>query len=142
MVSVKVAAPLACVIGIAVAPPTVFSADSASAVERGRYLVEEVAKCGDCHTPFNEKGEPDRSNWLKGATLNFAPIHPVEGWHKVAPDLTSSGRLFQRWGEKGLVTFMMTGKGPSSHAADPPMPTYHLKQDDAEAVVAYLKSLK
>lgn len=116
--------------------------DSASLAVRGKYLVEEVAKCQDCHTPRGEKGEPDRTKWLKGAVLDFAPIGEVPNWHKMAPDITSGGRLWERWGEAGLVKFLMTGKGPKGNAADPPMPTYTLKQEDAEAIVAYLKTLK
>src|SRR5678815_5053289 len=30
-------------------------------VERGKYLVEEIARCQECHTPRTETGEFDRS---------------------------------------------------------------------------------
>ena len=109
--------------------------------ERGRYLVEEVGKCQDCHTPRTADGSPDRTRWLKGATLDFAPLHEVPGWHKTAPDLTSSSRLFERWQVKGMTEFLIRGKNPRGGKADPPMPEYHLSRDDAEAIVAYLKSL-
>ena len=111
-------------------------------VERGKYLAEELGKCQDCHTPRNTEGAADREKWLKGATLNIQPIEPVKGWHKTAPDLTPGGRLWQRWGEKGLVKFLETGLNPNGHPADPPMPTYKLKSDDAAAIVEYLKTLK
>lgn len=111
-------------------------------VERGKYLVEEVAQCQMCHTPRLENGDYDKAKWLKGATLNLQPIQPVEKWHKTAPDLTPSGRLWSRWKEEGIVKFMETGTGPSGNHADPPMPTYKLSKDDAEAVVEYLKTLK
>jgi hypothetical protein len=68
-------------------------------------------------------------------------MHDVAGWHKTAPDLTGSGNLFKRWEAKGLVTFLMTTKNPRGNKADPPMPDYHLSKEDAEAIVAYLKSL-
>lgn len=110
-------------------------------VERGRYLVEEVAKCQDCHTQRLETGELDKTRHLKGAILDFAPLKPVEGWHKTSPDLTPSGKLWARWGEAGLLNFMKTGLGPKGNAADPPMPAYKLSAADAEAVIAYLKSL-
>lgn len=110
--------------------------------ERGKYLVEEVAKCGACHTPAGEDGQPDSAKWLKGGMLGFQPVKPMEKWHKGAPDLTASGRLWQRWGEKGLVAFLQTGQGPSGNRADPPMPTYKMRAEDAEAIVAYLKTLK
>jgi mono/diheme cytochrome c family protein len=112
-----------------------------SAPERGKYLVEEVAKCGDCHTPMAD-GKPDRAKWMKGAVLEFQPINPMPKWHKTAPDLTPEGRLWKRWGEAGLKKFMETGLGPSGNSADPPMPAYKLKPADAAAVVEYLKTLK
>jgi len=111
-------------------------------VAYGKYLVEEVAKCQDCHTPRGNSGELDATKWLKGATLDFEPNHERKDWHKTSPDITSSGRLFARWGDQGLVRFLESGAGPSGHAADPPMPAYKLKPADAEAIVAYLKSLK
>jgi mono/diheme cytochrome c family protein len=110
-------------------------------VERGKYLVEEVAKCGDCHTPL-QNGQPDQTKWLKGAALPFAPVEPIPHWSKMAPDLTPEGHIFQRWGAQGLVTFLTTGKGPRGNIADPPMPTYKMKNEDAEAIVEYLKTLK
>jgi len=118
-----------------------FAQDS-DAVARGKYLVEEVAKCHECHTPRTEAGELDSTKWLKGAVLDFQPMHEMKGWHKTSPDLTSSGRLFARWGEAGLEKFLETGLGPSGHAADPPMPAYKLQANDAKAIAAFLKSLK
>ena len=110
--------------------------------ERGKYLVEEVAKCQDCHTPRGADGQLDREKWLKGTVLDFQPMQPVKEWHKTSPDLTPGSRLWQRWTEKGITEFLKTGLGPSGHTADPPMPTYKLKAEDAEAIVAYLKTLK
>jgi mono/diheme cytochrome c family protein len=112
-------------------------------VARGKYLVSEVAKCQDCHTPKASDGKLDQEKWLKGAVLDFQPLEPVKGWHKTSPDLTSTGRLWGgRWGEAALVKLLSTGLGPTGKPADVPMPTYKMNQEDAEAVVAYLKSLK
>ncbi|MBI3680662.1 MAG: c-type cytochrome [Acidobacteria bacterium] len=111
-------------------------------VEYGRYLVEEVAKCHDCHTPKLPNGELDRSRWLKGATLDFQPMTPIERWHKTSPDLTPKGRLWQRWGEEAILKYLQTGLTPKGNPADPPMPGYKLKPKDAEAVLEYLKTLK
>lgn len=113
-----------------------------SRLERGKYLVEEVAKCGDCHTPKGPDGQLDRSRWLKGAVLDFQPMEPVKGWHKTSPDLTRKGRLWMKWGERSLLNYLMTGLTPSGKPADPPMPAYKLRADDAEAILDYLKSLQ
>src|SRR5207248_5955186 len=87
-------------------------------VARGKYLVEEVARCQECHTPKSADGQFDKEKWMKGALLNIQPIEPVKGWHKTSPDLTKGGRLWQRWGEQGLINFFKTGKGPSGNTAD------------------------
>src|SRR5579872_5775843 len=79
--------------------------------ERGKYLVEEVAKCQDCHTPRGPDGQLDREKWLKGAVLDFQPMHEVKDWHKTSPDLLPGSRLWQRWGEKGITEFLKTGVG-------------------------------
>ena len=79
---------------------------------------------------------------LKGAVLNIQPIELVKGWHKTSPDVTRSGRLWMKWGEATLVKFLTTGNNPSGKPADAPMPTYKMSQDDAEAIVDYLKTLK
>jgi mono/diheme cytochrome c family protein len=110
---------------------------------RGKYLVEEVARCQECHTPKLPDGQFNKEKWLKGAVLNVQPIDPIKGWHKTSPDLTASGRLWQgRWGQAALVKLLSTGLGPGGNPADPPMPTYKMTPDDAEAVVEYLKTLK
>jgi mono/diheme cytochrome c family protein len=130
---------LAAVLSLAALP---LAAADDGKVERGRYLVEEVGRCQECHSPKLETGEFDRSRWLKGAVLEVQPVQPIQGWHKTAPDLTAASRLFQRWGAENLVKYFVTGLNPQGKPADRPMPTYKLKQDDAEAIVEFLKSLK
>ncbi|HVW86067.1 MAG TPA: c-type cytochrome [Bryobacteraceae bacterium] len=96
---------------------------------RGRYLVDEVAKCQECHTPRLKTGELDGSAWLKGGPGN-------------APDVTAGGELWKHWGERGMFRFLVHGVNPEGKPARPPMPAYKLRPDDAEAMVAYLKSLR
>jgi len=118
------------------------SAADADSVARGKYLVEEVSKCSDCHTPRMPDGKPDMSKYLKGGPLSFQPIDTIPGWHKTTPDITSTGRIWARWGDEGSVKFFETGQNPRGGAADPPMPAYKMTHSDAQAVVDYLRSLK
>jgi mono/diheme cytochrome c family protein len=104
-------------------------------INRGRYLTEEVAKCQECHTQRLATGELDRSVWLKGATSS--------GNSSItAPDITSGGVLWKRWREDGMLRFLETGMNVHGAGAAVPMPAYRLRHDDAEAIVAYLKSLR
>jgi len=109
---------------------------------RGKYLVEEVARCQECHTPRLADGKFDDTKWLKGATLKTQPIEEMKGWHKTSPDLTSTSRLWERWKDQGILKFLTTGLNPNGKPADAPMPMYTMRQEDAAAIVAYLKSLK
>lgn len=118
---------------------TLFGQDAKA--ERGKYLVEEVARCQECHTPKMESGDFDKSQWMKGATLNIAPASAITGWHPKSPDITSTSTLWTRWGQDGFAKFLETAKNPRGGKAGPPMPAYMLKSDDAAAIAAYLKSL-
>ncbi len=112
-----------------------------SPVERGKYLAEQAIVCQECHTPKLESGEYDKSKWMKGATLPFAPIGTIRDWHKSAPDLTPAGSLWKRWGPEGIIKFLETGKNPRGNPAGPPMPGYRLSHEYAAAIVEYLKTL-
>jgi len=112
-----------------------------ASVEHGRYLVEHVARCPECHTPRTESGELDRSKWMKGATLMKLPVVSPSDWRRRTPDLSSTSSLWMRWGQDGVAKFLQTAKTPHGMPAEPPMPSYTLDPVDAEAIVAYLKSL-
>ncbi len=110
---------------------------SAAKIARGKYLVEGVAKCGDCHSPLNDKGAPIPGKELRGATLSFQPTTPMPVWADKAPNIAG----LRGWEQADAVKFMMTGLAYNDLPARPPMPQYRLHKEDAEAVVAYLKSL-
>jgi mono/diheme cytochrome c family protein len=114
----------------------------AQKIERGRYLVENVSVCYECHTPRLPDRQFDRSKWLKGAVLEVQPLEPIKGWHKTSPDLTPGSRLWLKWGEGAILKYLQTGIAPNGKPADPPMPAYKFSPADAEAVLEYLKSLK
>jgi mono/diheme cytochrome c family protein len=129
------------VTGWAVVATTLTVSGQDSKVEHGRYLVEEVGRCQECHTPKTETGEFDKSRWMKGATLVGVPSAPVADWHQKSPDITSTSALWTRWGQDGFSKFLQTARNPRGGKAGPPMPAYMLTAEDADAMAAYLKSL-
>ena len=38
-------------------------------VARGKYIVEGLSRCGQCHTPRDSNGNPERNEWLEGAAV-------------------------------------------------------------------------
>lgn len=125
--------------GFAGARKTSTAASSKQAqIAHGEYLVKDVAGCADCHTPMDKKGQLIQSEWLKGATLQFAPIHPIPEWAAHSADIAG----LRGWTSEQAIHLLMTGVGPSGRRPLPPMPQYRMNHTDAAAVVAYLKSLK
>jgi mono/diheme cytochrome c family protein len=106
-------------------------------IAHGKYIVEAVAICGDCHTPRNEKGEPLPGRTLTGTALSFKPLAPVPVWADKAPNIAG----LRGWDNDAAVKFLMTGIAYNDLPGRPPMPQYRMNLQDAEAVVAYLKSL-
>jgi mono/diheme cytochrome c family protein len=119
------------------APPAANSA-SGSAVARGQYLVEDVAMCGTCHTPRDASGQLERNRWLAGAPVPYQPSQPTADWPTVAPRIAGLPPA----SNDGMVTLLSTGIWITGKQLRDPMPKFHMTKADAEAVVAYLKSLK
>lgn len=110
---------------------------SAATLARGKYLVENVGLCGDCHTPHDEKGEPIKEKYLQGAPLDFKPTVPMPVW----ADPSSNIAGLPGWDRDAAIKFMMTGIAYNGLPARPPMPQFRFNLQDAQAIVAYLQSL-
>jgi mono/diheme cytochrome c family protein len=106
-------------------------------IAHGKYLVNNIGMCGDCHTPTDKKGNPIKGRTLQGAALVFKPLVDIPGWMPVAPDIAGL-----KWTDEQAIEFFMTGKRPDGSMAAPPMPALRLTKSDAAAITAYLKSLK
>lgn len=110
----------------------------AAQIKRGEYLVKGIGQCADCHTPFTPTGGFVMDKWLQGKKLEFGPLIPIPIWADTSPNIAG----LPGWDTNKAVQFLMTGLAPNGQPARPPMPQYHMNRADAEAVVAYLKSLK
>lgn len=105
-------------------------------LQRGQYLVASVAGCNDCHTPMTPQG-PDMARSLHGAPLGFEPTVAMP-WASYAPTLAGGPAGYT---DEQFAAFLQTGVRPDGSRPLPPMPPYHLNEEDARAVVAYIKSL-
>ncbi len=104
-------------------------------VMRGRYLVEALGHCGECHTARNLLGGTDRSAWLRGA--------PNPAGQGTIPDITPN-RL--TWSASDIVAYLETGFTPEFDSAGGEMAeviknTSRLPAEDRQAIAAYLKAL-
>src|SRR5690606_14888412 len=103
--------------------------------ERGRYLVEALGHCGECHTPRNATGALDRSRWMAGAP-NPSGKGKIPG---ITPDTLD-------WSTKDIVFYLETALTPDYDSAGAQMVSVidnmgHLTAEDRAAIAAYLKAL-
>lgn len=102
---------------------------------RGRYLVEALGHCGECHTPRGALGGLRRDAWLAGA-----PDPSGEGR---IPNITPAALT---WSEAEIAAYLQSGFTPSFDTAGGEMAavvrnTARLQPEDRAAIAAYLKAI-
>ena len=114
-------------------------------IERGRYLVEHVSVCGDCHTPRNVLGVPNHSLYLAGASQKNGPLG--EAVPNITPD-TETG--IGTWKREEIADLLLTATKPDFDNIQGLMYEVvqgtsggykDIKKDDALAIADYLKSI-
>lgn len=104
-------------------------------IARGRYLVEALGHCGECHTPRNALGGLKRTAWLGGAP------HP-SGEGRI-PNITSASL---NWSIEEIAAYLQSGFTPEFDVAGGEMieviaNTSRLSDDDRMAIARYLKAV-
>lgn len=107
--------------------------DKSVAWNRGRYLVDALGHCGECHTPRDITMGMMPSRYLQGAV--------IEGVD--APDITPEGLARLGFAPDRLGDFMRTGMGPEGVMAFAMYDVVHhstqyLTDEDAAAMATYL----
>jgi hypothetical protein len=106
----------------------------ASDPSHGRYLVEKIGMCWDCHSPRDEKGQIIPERWLQGAVIPFTPTVQMP-WAPVSKHIAGLPTLT----DEQAMTFLTTGELPGGRRPLPPMPEYRFSPEDARDVIAYLR---
>jgi len=118
-------------------PPQAGQRLQASEIERGKYLVHNVAKCIECHSPRDARGDLDARRLLQGAPIPLTSPFPNRPWAFQAPAIAG----LPGWSEAEAVYLLTHGSRMSGQIPKGPMPRFSMTPEDARAVVAYLKSL-
>ena len=104
-------------------------------LERGRYMVEALGHCAECHTPRNVLGGLETDNWMRGAANpsgdgRIPSIHPDDlGW---------SAQDIAIYLDSGFTPDFDTVGGEMVDVVDN---TSQLTDDDRAAIAAYLVTL-
>jgi mono/diheme cytochrome c family protein len=107
--------------------------------ERGRYLVEVVAACGNCHTPKGPTGDLPGKHLAGGFQLDDS----FGTW--ITPNITPDPETgIGRWTDSEIIRAIREGKRPDGKTLGPPMPYdlyRRLSDNDVKAMVAYLRTV-
>ncbi len=111
----------------------IFDGDLSEQQERGRYLVEALGHCGECHTERNKFGGLNYENWLRGA--------PNPNGRGRIPDISPAGL---KWSQADIAEYLKSGFTPEYDTAGGEMAevienTSKLTDSDRTAIAAYLK---
>lgn len=114
-----------------------------SGIERGRYLTDHVALCGDCHTPRNRLGVPNRNLYLAGTSSGpFGEEVP-----NITPDLETG---IKDWSRDEIADLILKGAKPDMDNVQGLMEEViqgssfgykDMTREDALAIADYLKSI-
>lgn len=110
------------------------SEDDANVV-RGRYLVEALGHCAECHTSRNALGGLDYANWMAGA--------PNPSGDGRIPNITPAALS---WSAGEIAEYLKSGFTPDFDSAGGSMAavvrnTSKLSDADRAAIAAYLKAV-
>jgi mono/diheme cytochrome c family protein len=107
---------------------------------RGAYLVNHLAHCGECHTPRGGMGAMKPDMFLAGAP-------DIEGG--IAPNITPDEETgIGKWSEAAIIEVLKSGLLPDGDTVGGAMTdvvnhgTSFLNDEDLKAIAVYLKSVK
>lgn len=116
-------------------------ATATGALERGRYLVEAVMACDNCHTPRDEHGFDMTRRFSGGTEVWETPAYRVQGTN-ITPDRDTG---IGAWSADDLKQLLTQGVRPNGVRVAPQMPygLYRtLTPSDLDSVVRYVRTIK
>ncbi|MSP82123.1 MAG: diheme cytochrome C-type [Alphaproteobacteria bacterium] len=119
--------------------PLIDDPERSASWNRGRYLVEALAHCGECHTPRDLLGGMDRDRWLAGTADG-----PEGG---SVPNITPDPETgIGAWSDDAIRRVLRSGMLPDGDFVGGAMAEAgesfrHLTDADLDAIVTYLRGV-
>lgn len=114
-------------------------------IERGRYLTDHVAICGDCHTPRNSISVPNKNLYMAGAGKDIGPLG--QSIPNITPDKETG---IGDWKRDDIAELLLKGTKPDFDNVQglmdeviqgAPHGYKDMRKEDALAIADYLKSI-
>lgn len=128
-------------VGISILSCAAAMAWAQTPIERGRYLVEGILTCGNCHSPRGPGGVIDTTKLHAGGPQTWdTHAYTVKGTN-ITPDKETG---IGTWSAEDIKRSIVDGRRPNGQQLSPQMPYAFYKiftRADIDAVVAYLLSM-
>ena len=106
---------------------------------RGKYLMDSIVACGNCHVQRDDKGQPLPEKGLSGGM-----VFDEEPFKAYVPNITPDAETgIGKWTDAQLARAIREGIRPDGSVIGPPMPIMFYRgmaDEDLNAIVAYLRA--
>ena len=106
-------------------------------LEHGRYLVEQVIMCWQCHSARDSQGNLLAGTKFRGGAMPVRPTFTAD-WPNQIPRIAGLPGYDDEQAMRLLTQGAIRRDGQQLR---PPMPPFRMSQQDAADVIAYLRSL-
>ncbi len=117
------------------------AATAETLLERGKYLMNGIVACGNCHTLGSLEGWP-----VAGMELAGGNVWDEKPFTAYAPNITPDKETgIGSWTDAQIIAAIREGKRPDGSIIGPPMPIglyRDISDRDVRAIVAYLRKVK
>jgi len=111
--------------------------DKEQLIARGQYLTQHVAMCVQCHSPHDNQGNLIPGQLFTGQDLRVKFMWNWDmTWAQRAPNIVG----LPGYTHDMAIRLLTKGIARTDKPPRRPMPPFRLSREDAEAVIAYLKS--
>lgn len=118
--------------------PALHASKDPAVIERGRYLVEGPAHCGECHGAVDPPAVSRRGRPLVGGQEFKLPVGTFRVPNITPDPETGIGNVK----DEAIARMIRHGVKPDGQMALPFMPYADLSDDDITAVISYLRTQK
>jgi mono/diheme cytochrome c family protein len=118
------------------APAGVEPSTPTDPVARGEYITTKLAMCVQCHSGRDDAGNILEAEKFHGGALPVLSPFPAKTFALRAPNIAG----LVGFTDEQIISLLTTGKMEGRDAPRPPMPPFRMSLQDAQAVVAYLRT--
>lgn len=110
--------------------------NTAALVAQGEYLANRVAMCVQCHSPRDIEGNVILTQRFHGGAIPVLSPYPNRQFASQAPNIAG----LPGFTDDQIITLLTEGRATDRTPPRPPMPPFRMSRQDAQAIVAYLRT--